>query len=171
MYAPHTYPVAILMMLVGMLCWRSRANTEKIDETWRFELYCWDYMWGLLACALLFGLTLGRTNPDFGKFLPQSRQRKRSLFGGGVRRRNDFQSREAVVGMRRLLLEHNLGGMLFLDRPSNSACLRVQFNVISRFEVFCHRLMPLFPERHPCKHKNGAIAPLRLVQPRLLIAL
>lgn len=63
MYTPHTYPAALLMMLVSMLCWGSWANTEKIDKTRRFELYYWDYMWGIVACALLFGLTLGRTNP------------------------------------------------------------------------------------------------------------
>lgn len=63
MYTPHTYPVALSMMLVSMLCWGSWANTEKIDKTRRFELYYWDYMWGLVACALLFGLTLGRTDP------------------------------------------------------------------------------------------------------------
>jgi len=55
--------VALLMMLFSMLCWGSWANTEKIDKTWRFELFYWDYMWGMLVCALLFGLTLGRTNP------------------------------------------------------------------------------------------------------------
>ena len=62
MFTPHTYPVALLMMLVSMLCWGSWANTQKIDKSWRFELYYWDYMWGILACALLFGLTVGRTN-------------------------------------------------------------------------------------------------------------
>ncbi len=50
-------------MLVSMLCWGSWANTQKIDKRWRFELSYWDYIWGLLACALLFGLTLGNTNP------------------------------------------------------------------------------------------------------------
>jgi len=49
-------------MLVSMLCWGSWANTQKIDKRWRFELFCWDYIWGLLACALLFGSTLGNTN-------------------------------------------------------------------------------------------------------------
>jgi len=63
MYAPHTYPVALLLMLVSMLCWGSWANTQKIDKAWRFELFYWDYMWGILVCALLFGLTIGRTNP------------------------------------------------------------------------------------------------------------
>jgi glucose uptake protein len=50
-------------MLVSMLCWGSWANTQKIDKRWRFELFYWDYVWGLLACALLFGLTLGNRNP------------------------------------------------------------------------------------------------------------
>jgi glucose uptake protein len=64
MYIPHTYPIALLMMLISMLCWGSWANTEKIDKAWRFELFYWDYMWGILGCALLFGLTMGRTNPE-----------------------------------------------------------------------------------------------------------
>jgi hypothetical protein len=28
MYTPRTYPVALLIMLVSMLCWGSWANTE-----------------------------------------------------------------------------------------------------------------------------------------------
>ena len=62
MYVPHTYPVALLMMLVSMLCWGSWANTQKVDKSWRFELFYWDYIWGILVCALVFGLTMGRTN-------------------------------------------------------------------------------------------------------------
>ena len=62
MYTPHTYPVALLLMLVSMLCWGSWANTQKIDRAWRFELFYWDYTWGILLGALLFGLTMGRTN-------------------------------------------------------------------------------------------------------------
>ncbi len=89
MYTPHSYPVALLMMLVSMLCWGSWANTEKIDRTRRFELYYWDYMWGLVACALLFGLTLGRTNPAAAAsfFHNLDRASTRSLaeaFAGGM---------------------------------------------------------------------------------------
>lgn len=50
-------------MLFSMFCWGSWANTQKIDKRWRFELFYWDYIWGLLACALLFGVTLGNKNP------------------------------------------------------------------------------------------------------------
>jgi glucose uptake protein len=60
---PHTYSAALVLMLFSMLCWGSWANMQKIDKRWRFELFYWDYSWGLLACALLFGLTLGNENP------------------------------------------------------------------------------------------------------------
>jgi len=51
MYIPQTYSAALIMMLVSMLCWGSWANTQKIDKTWRFELFYWDYMWGILLCS------------------------------------------------------------------------------------------------------------------------
>ncbi len=50
-------------MILSMLCWGSWANTQKIDAAWRFELFYLDYTFGLLAASVLFGLTLGRTDP------------------------------------------------------------------------------------------------------------
>ena len=89
MYTPHTYPIALAMMLVSMLCWGSWANTQKIDKAWRFELYYWDYMWGILVCALLFGLTAGRTNPAapesfFHNLDSASTRSLAEAFAGGV---------------------------------------------------------------------------------------
>ena len=63
MFIAQTYSTALGMMLISMICWGSWANTQKIEKEWRFELFYWDYMWGILGCALLFGVTLGRTNP------------------------------------------------------------------------------------------------------------
>src|SRR5487761_57323 len=54
-------------MLFSMLCWGSWANRQKIDKRGRFELFYWDYILGLLLCAVLFGLKLGSrnsTSPD-----------------------------------------------------------------------------------------------------------
>ena len=62
MFTPHTYPAALLLMILSMLCWGSWANTQKIDQAWRFELFYLDYTFGLLAAAVLFGLTFGRTH-------------------------------------------------------------------------------------------------------------
>src|SRR6202050_4546827 len=89
MYTPHTYLPALLMMLFSMLCWGSWANTEKIDRNWRFELFYWDYMWGIVLCALLFGLTMGRTIPadpaSFFRNLGQASTRALAeAFAGGM---------------------------------------------------------------------------------------
>src|ERR1700749_4775891 len=55
--------MALLLMMLSMLCWGSWANTQKIDSRWRFELFYIDYTVGLLGASLLFGLTLGHTDP------------------------------------------------------------------------------------------------------------
>jgi len=51
-------------MLLSMVCWGSWANTQKADSRWRFELFYLDYNIGLLACAILVGLTLGNLHPS-----------------------------------------------------------------------------------------------------------
>ena len=51
------------MMALSMICWGSWANTQKATGTWRFELFYWDYVWGILLCTLVVGFTLGRTDP------------------------------------------------------------------------------------------------------------
>src|ERR1700723_930517 len=63
MFLPHTYLTALLLMMLSMVCWGSWANAQKIDAAWRFELFYLDYTLGLLAASVLFGLTLGRTDP------------------------------------------------------------------------------------------------------------
>ena len=62
MFIPQVYTVALAMMILSMICWGSWANTQKATGSWRFELFYWDYVWGILLCALLAGLTLGRTD-------------------------------------------------------------------------------------------------------------
>jgi glucose uptake protein len=63
MFIPQTYAVALVMMILSMICWGSWANTQKLTKGWRFELFYWDYVWGILICTVLVGLTLGRTDP------------------------------------------------------------------------------------------------------------
>lgn len=64
MFIPQTYAVALAMTILTMFCWGSWANTQKAVGGWRFELFYWDYVWGILLCALLLGLTLGNTDPS-----------------------------------------------------------------------------------------------------------
>jgi len=43
-----------------MLCWGSWANTQKLaQKSWRFELFYWDYVIGIVLMSLLFSFTLG----------------------------------------------------------------------------------------------------------------
>ncbi len=62
MFVPQVYAVALAMMLTSMFCWGSWANTQKAAKNWRFELFYWDYVWGILIVAVILGVTLGRTN-------------------------------------------------------------------------------------------------------------
>ena len=56
----ESYTVAVIFCVVTMLCWGSWANTQKLaSRRWRFELFYWDYVFGVLLMAVLFAFSLG----------------------------------------------------------------------------------------------------------------
>src|ERR1700739_4863278 len=57
-------------MILSMLCWGSWANTVKLCPGYRFQLFYWDYVIGLLIGALAWGLTLGTAGSTGRPFLP-----------------------------------------------------------------------------------------------------
>ncbi len=60
MLTVHSYPVAVALCVLTMICWGSWANTQKLAaRTWRFELYYWDFVAGLVVTSLIAALTLG----------------------------------------------------------------------------------------------------------------
>ncbi|TSA37724.1 MAG: multidrug DMT transporter permease [Porphyromonadaceae bacterium] len=60
MFIVSSYTMAVVFCFITMLCWGSWANTQKIAaKSWRFELFYWDYVLGMLLFSLLFGLTFG----------------------------------------------------------------------------------------------------------------
>ncbi len=59
MYIVNTYTTAVILIFVTMICWGSWANTQKITKGWRFELFYWDYVIGILLFSLLMGFTAG----------------------------------------------------------------------------------------------------------------
>jgi glucose uptake protein len=64
MFVPTVYALALFMMIVSMIAWGSWVNVHKLCKNWRFELLSWDYVWGILLCSLIVGLTFGRTDPS-----------------------------------------------------------------------------------------------------------
>lgn len=59
MFQPQSYTIALALMIATMLCWGSWANTVKACPGYKFQLFYWDYVIGLICGALLWGLTLG----------------------------------------------------------------------------------------------------------------
>ena len=59
MYQPETYAAALTFMIVTMMCWGSWANTLKLCPGYRFQVFYWDYVLGLIFGTLAWGFTLG----------------------------------------------------------------------------------------------------------------
>jgi len=56
----ESYPAAVILCLITMICWGSWANTMKLTgKNWFFQLYYWDYSIGVLVFSLVLALTLG----------------------------------------------------------------------------------------------------------------
>ena len=69
MYQPGSYAVALIFMAISMCSWGSWANTLKMTRNWPFPLLYWDYTIGVVAAALIYGLTLGSTDDGPTSFL------------------------------------------------------------------------------------------------------
>ena len=63
MFIVESYSLAIVFCFVTMLCWGSWGNTQKLaQKSWRYELFYWDYVIGMVLAALL--LVLARFGGD-----------------------------------------------------------------------------------------------------------
>ncbi|MCL2120272.1 MAG: hypothetical protein FWH27_17790 [Planctomycetaceae bacterium] len=68
MFLVESYSMAVLFCFVTMLCWGSWANTQKLaGKTWRYELFYWDYVFGVVLMALIFALTMGNNGSGIGR--------------------------------------------------------------------------------------------------------
>ena len=70
MFIVENYGLAVALCWVTMLCWGSWGNTQKLAaNTWRYELFYWDYVLGILLFSLLWGITLGSIGESGRSFL------------------------------------------------------------------------------------------------------
>ena len=89
MYYCNNYSLAVAFCVVTMLCWGSWGNTQKLaGKTWRYELFYWDYVIGVVLFALVSGLTAGSFGGGEWGFLANLRQASAanlgSAFLGGI---------------------------------------------------------------------------------------
>ncbi len=92
MFVIKSYRLAVIFCVITMLCWGSWANTlnlaRKLAKDWPFELFYWDYVFGVLLMAVIFALTMGSIGTVGRNFLADVRQATRkninSAFLGGM---------------------------------------------------------------------------------------
>ncbi|GHT21155.1 multidrug DMT transporter permease [Bacteroidia bacterium] len=89
MFIVNNYLLAIIFCFITMLCWGSFGNTQKLaGKTWRYELFYWDYVIGILLFSLLSAFTLGSIGSEGRSFIPDLAQAEwgniGSAFLGGV---------------------------------------------------------------------------------------
>jgi glucose uptake protein len=89
MFIVNSYPLAIVFCFITMLCWGSWANTQKLaGKTWRYELYYWDYVTGILLLSLISAFTLGSIGENGRSFITDLSQADPgnigSAFLGGI---------------------------------------------------------------------------------------
>lgn len=82
MILPSTYSTALLLTFLTMLCWGSWANTTKMTGRWRFELFYFDYAFGVLLTATILALTFGEMGAELSFRDNLLIARKQALFFG-----------------------------------------------------------------------------------------
>lgn len=89
MFIVESYTLAVIFCFVTMLCWGSWANTQKLVQgKWRFELFYWDYVLGILLFSLAAAFTLGSMGENGRSFMTDLQQADAgnlwSAFTGGI---------------------------------------------------------------------------------------
>jgi glucose uptake protein len=70
MFIVKDYSMAVLLCFITMICWGSWGNTQKLaSKNWRFELFYWDYVLGMLIVSLVIALSLGSIGNEGRPFL------------------------------------------------------------------------------------------------------
>ncbi|MEN6451802.1 MAG: hypothetical protein ABFC96_15030 [Thermoguttaceae bacterium] len=85
MFVVESNVTAVIFCVITMLCWGSWANTQKaVGQRWRFELFYWDYVFGVVLAALIFAFTMGSTGAVGRDFLTDLRQANLASIGSAL---------------------------------------------------------------------------------------
>ena len=89
MFIINSYTLAVVFCFITMLCWGSWGSTQKLaGKTWRYELFYWDYVIGMVLFTLLLGFTMGSIGTEGRSFVADLSQAEMKSIGwvilGGV---------------------------------------------------------------------------------------
>ncbi|MFA6858667.1 MAG: multidrug DMT transporter permease, partial [Bacteroidales bacterium] len=89
MFVVNSYSLAVIFCFVTMLCWGSWGNTQKLAaKSWRYELFYWDYVIGMLIFSLILAFTMGSFGSEGRPFVQDLGQASAASLGwvilGGV---------------------------------------------------------------------------------------
>ena len=113
MYIVGSYTLAVIFCFVTMLCWGSWGNTQKLAaKSWRYELFYWDYVIGMVLFALLLAFTAGSIGSQGRPFLADLSQAATSsilwiLLGGVI-----FNASNILLSASTSIVRRSLGGLL-----------------------------------------------------------
>ena len=70
MFIVGSYSLAVVFCFITMLCWGSWGNTQKLAaKSWRYELFYWDYVIGMVLFSLLLAFTAGSVGSEGRPFV------------------------------------------------------------------------------------------------------
>ncbi|MBQ7194912.1 MAG: multidrug DMT transporter permease [Bacteroidales bacterium] len=70
MFIVNSYTLAVIFCFITMLCWGSWANTQKLAaKSWRYELFYWDYVIGMVIFSLVLAFTAGSIGAEGRPFV------------------------------------------------------------------------------------------------------
>ena len=82
MFIVNSYLLAVVFCFITMLCWGSWGNTQKLAaRSWRYELFYWDYVIGMVLFSLVIAFTLGSFGAEGRPFLADIAQASAQSIG------------------------------------------------------------------------------------------
>lgn len=81
MFIINSYTLAVFFCFITMLCWGSWGNTQKMAaKNWRYELFYWDYVIGMVLFSLFLAFTMGSIGSEGRPFLQDIAQLSTASF-------------------------------------------------------------------------------------------
>lgn len=85
MFIVDSYFIAVIFCFITMLCWGSWGNTQKMaSKKWRYELFYWDYVIGMLLFSILIGFTMGSMGDSGRPFIEDLSQAQFANIGSVI---------------------------------------------------------------------------------------